>query len=65
MSYPAAPPGRRLENCRECKKLFYSGIDDPICKHCQGGYRITNGKLFVVNEERFKKQKDYKVKSHL
>ena len=62
MSYLTAGPGKRLENCPECKKLFYSDMDNRICKHCQGGYRITNGKLFVTNKARFAKQKDYKIK---
>jgi len=65
MAYQPTPPGKRLENCPECNKLFYSDIDNRICKHCQGGYQITDGKLYVVNKERFAKQKDFKVKSYL
>jgi len=64
MSSPC-PEGTRLENCPECGKLFCADCDHKICKHCKGGYRITNGKLFVVNKERFAKQKDYKVKSSI
>lgn len=62
MSGEECAEGSRLETCPECHRLFCGDIDHKICNECKGGYRIINGKLFVMNKERFAKQKDYKIK---
>jgi len=65
MACAECPENTRMETCPECKRLFCADVDHKICNECKGGYRFKDGQIYVMNQERFAKQTDFKVKQSI